>query len=306
MERMPVWIDCDTGVDDAIAIVSAEALSDIEIVGLSTVAGNVPLDKTTANTLRVCDMIGKEYPVYVGADKPWVVPYINAEGVHGRDGLGNSDIPYSKREPEKEKAWDAMYEAVRKYGSKLRLVATGPLTNIANLVTLHPDITDYIKEIYIMGGAAFGGNITPCAEFNIYVDPDAAEAVFRSGLKVFMFGLDVTEKAFVKRDEVEAIGNTGGKIGAFFKHVLSEYNATSTEDPCLHDVCPIFYLTNPEMFTLREGGVFVETQSDLTRGKTVSDLESDKHFDVKNSYVAVDVDRAAFIKLLSECVASYN
>lgn len=309
MSKVPVWIDCDTGVDDAAAILTAGQLEHLEIVGLSCVSGNVALNKTTENTLKICDLMKKEYPVYQGAEKPWIRPYENAADIHGNDGLGGVKLPEPSRISEKEKAWEALYKEAVKQEGKLELAATGPLTNIANALTLYPDLKNYLKRIVIMGGAVEGGNKTPCAEFNIYVDPDAAEAVFRSGVKIYMFGLDVTLKAYVTLEEAEKIAEKKSDVTKFFyESIVSRipiYRSWGIPGVCLHDVCPLLYLEHPEIFTLKEAGISVETQGNLTLGKTVADIYSDHKFTEKNALVALDVDRKAFIRYLSEALCAY-
>lgn len=309
MRKIPVWIDCDTGVDDAAAILTAGQLESIEIVGISAVAGNVPLEKTTKNCICVSDLMGRNYPVYAGASRPWIRPYEDASSVHGNSGLGGAVLPPPSKAPEKEKAWEAIYREAVKRSGELELVATGPLTNVANALTLYPDLKHHLKRILIMGGAASGGNVTPCAEYNILTDPDAAQAVFRSGVKVYMFGLDVTEKAYVTREELEEINRYGSPVTTFFHDSIepriSWYEGLGFPGSCLHDVCPLLYLEHPEIFRTEEAGVFVETQSELTLGKTVTDLFSDHQFEEKNAVVALDLDRPAFIRYMFEALKKY-
>lgn len=309
MSKIPVWIDCDTGVDDAAALLTANQLDNVQIVGLSTVAGNVPLDKTTVNTLKICDLMKKDYPVYMGADRPWIRPYVDASDVHGNDGLGGAPLPAPSRKPENKKAWDALYEEAVRQDGELVLVAIGPLTNVATALTLHPGLKDYLKKILIMGGAAVGGNRTASAEFNIYVDPDAAQTVFRCGKQITMFGLDVTQKAYVTAEEMDRIAEKVTPVTTFFKESMAPrmpfYEDLGIVGVCLHDVCPMLYLKYPEIFELEEAGVYVETQAELTLGKTVTDLFSDHQFEKKNAMVALRVDREAFFRHFSDALQSY-
>ena len=310
MSKIPVWIDCDTGVDDAVALLTAGAQDELEIVGISTVAGNVPLETTTRNSLRICDLMGKNIPVYPGAARPWIKEYVDASKVHGNDGLGGANLPDPSREPESMSAWEAIYEAAKKYQGKMELVATGPMTNIANALTLYPDLTNYVKRILIMGGAASGGNVTPCAEFNIYVDPEAAQTVFRCGVPVYMFGLDVTSKAYITAEEIEKLHEEKHTaVTLFMKESVgprtSYYLADNIPGACMHDVCPLLYLVHPEIFTLEEAGVYVETQSELTKGKTITDVYSDFQYPEKNAMVALDVDREAFVTDMFDALRRY-
>ena len=309
MSRIPVWIDCDTGVDDSAAILTAGQLSAIEIRGISTVAGNVPLANTVKNTLKICELMGREIPVYAGAAKPLRVPYIDASYFHGTDGLGGAVLPEPTHKARELKAWEALYQEAVKQKGNLNLIAIGPLTNVATALTLYPDLKDYLEKILIMGGAASGGNITACAEFNVYADPDAAQTVFRSGVPIVMFGLDVTEKAYVTAEEIVELSKHGSAVTDYIydsTYSRTEYYAANhIPGACQHDTCPVMYLQHPELFTLEEAGVFVETQSELTRGKTVTDLFSDRQFEEKNAMVALAVDRDAFVSYMFEALKAY-
>lgn len=309
MNRVPIWIDCDTGVDDAAALLLANYLEELEILGISTLSGNVTIDKTTKNTLKVCDLMGKKYPVYMGAEKPWIRPYEDATAFHGVDGLGGAVLPEPSYEPEKELAWDALYRVAKEQNGNLEVVAVGPMTNIANAIGKYPELTKLIKRLLIMGGAAIGGNCTPCAEFNIYTDPDAAQAVFRSGIPIVMCGLDVTLKAFVTPAEVDEIAAHDTPVTRFFKEstarALGRCVGFGLPGISMHDSCPILYIVHPEIFKGEEAGVYVETQSELTLGKTVTDLFSDHQFEKKNAIVVLDIDREAMLKFMKEALFSY-
>ena len=309
MNKIPVWIDCDTGVDDAGALLLANRLEALEIVGISTVAGNVQLEKTTRNTLKVCDLMGVDYPVYPGATKPWRYPHESAYMFHGEDGLGGAELPEPTRAPEKEAAWDALYRVAKEHGGKLEVVAVGPLTNIATALAKYPQLKGLIHRILIMGGAAIGGNTTPAAEFNIYADPDAAQAVFRSGIQVVMCGLDVTLQAYLTIDDIEEIGAHNTPVTRFFHdacqralHMCVNFGLPGIS---MHDACPLLCLSNPEIFEGEEAGVYVETQAKITRGKTVTDLYSDHQFEKKNAVVMLKIDRDAFVRIMGEALRSY-
>ena len=154
MKKIPVWIDCDTGVDDAVALLVAHRQPALEIGGISTVAGNVALDKTTRNTLKICDLMGADYPVYPGAAQPWIRPYADASAFHGADGLGGAELPEPSRSSEKEAAWDALLRAAERYEGRLELVVTGPMTNAATALAKYPQLKELLAHIVIMGGAA--------------------------------------------------------------------------------------------------------------------------------------------------------
>lgn len=309
MSKVPIWFDCDTGVDDAAALLLANYLDELEILGISTLSGNVPLEKTTINTLKICDLMGKKYPVYKGAEQPWIRPYEDASEFHGKDGLGGAVLPEPSYEAEQEQAWDALYRVAKEQNGELQVVAVGPMTNIATAISKYPELTKLIKCLLIMGGAAVGGNCTPCAEFNIYTDPHAAQAVFRSGIPVVMCGLDVTLKAYVTPEDVEEIAAHNTPVTRFFKestaNALNRCVGLGLPGISMHDSCPILYIVHPEMFKGEEAGVYVETQAELTLGKTVTDLYSDHQFEEKNTIVVLDVDRAAMLNLLKTALYSY-
>ena len=309
MSRIPVWIDCDTGVDDAAALLTAHRLDALEIVGISTVAGNVALDRTTRNTLKVCELMGADYPVFPGAERPWRRPYEDASKFHGADGLGGAALPEPKRAAQEEAAWDALFRAAEAYAGRLEVVTIGPLTNLATALVKYPQLAKRIRRILMMGGAAVGGNRTPCAEFNIYADPDAAQAVFRSGVPIVMCGLDVTHQAYLTAEEIEALTRQETAVTRFFlastRRALELNLAAGQPGLCLHDVCPLLYLARPELFEGRQAGVYVETRGELTRGKTVTDLYSDHQFETKNAFVVLKIDRPCFLEIVSAALRSY-
>ena len=267
-KQIPVWIDCDTGTDDSVAIMLAHALPELSVIGLSAVAGNSPLYNTFPNTRRVVHLLGADYPVYPGAERPLMREPHVAGKFHGENGLGDVELPLPDTAPESTFAWDALYATAKRMPGELRLVATGPLTNVAIALTKYPELKQLLHSIALMGGAAVGGNVTPAAEFNIYDDPDAAQIVFKSGVPLVMCGLDVTMQAELRPadwDEMAAYGN-------------------------------------PELFEGQMAGVFVETQAEITLGKTVTDLQSDKKFGKKNALVLLKLDREAFMQILKDCI----
>ena len=308
---IPIWIDTDTGVDDAVALLCALKLDKLAIRGISAVAGNVEHAKTLVNCRNVLAYAGREdIKVYPGAIKPMCVELDDASEVHGKDGLGGVVIPESPAKKETMHAWDAIYEAAKKEGGKLQIVAVGPLTNIANAIISHPDLKDMVERILIMGGAAVGGNATMAAEFNIYADPHSAETVMQSGIPVVMFGLDVTVDAYLDAKDIQDIGNFNTKISQFFVDVvqsnlnfyIKNYNR---EILCIHDACPLIYLQYPEIFTGQKAGVYVETQSRLSFGKTVTDIWSDTKFKSRETMVMLGVNREKFASTLKGLLQQY-
>ena len=308
---IPIWIDTDTGVDDAVALLCALKLDKLAIRGISAVAGNVEHAKTFKNCRNVLAYAGREdIKVYPGAIKPMCVELDDASEVHGKDGLGGVVIPESPAKKETMHAWDAIYEAAKKEGGKLQIVAVGPLTNIANAIISHPDLKAMVEQILIMGGAAVGGNATIAAEFNIYADPHSAETVMQSGIPVVMFGLDVTVDAYLDAKDIQDIGNFNTKISQFFVDVvqsnlnfyIKNYNR---EILCIHDACPLIYLQYPEIFTGQKAGVYVETQSRLSFGKTVTDIWSDTKFKSRETMVMLGVNREKFASTLKGLLQQY-
>ena len=303
-DLIPIWIDTDTGVDDAVALLCALKLDKLAIRGISSVAGNVEHAKTFKNCRNVLAYAGREdIKVYPGAIKPMCVELDDASEVHGKDGLGGVVIPESPAEKETMHAWDAIYEAAKKEGGKLQIVAVGPLTNIANAIISHPDLKGMVKRILIMGGAAVGGNATMAAEFNIYADPHSAETVMQSGIPVVMFGLDVTVDAYLNGKDIQDIRDFNTKISKFFADVVQSnlnfyIKNYKREILCIHDACPLIYLQYPEIFTGQKAGVYVETQSRLCFGKTVTDIWSDTKFKTRETMVMLGVDREKFASTL--------
>ena len=310
-DLIPIWIDTDTGVDDAVALLCALKLDKLAIRGISAVAGNVEHAKTFKNCRNVLAYAGREdIKVYPGAIKPMCVELDDASEVHGKDGLGGVEIPDSSAEKETMHACDAIYEAAKKEGGKLQIVAVGPLTNIANAIISHPDLKDMIERILIMGGAAVGGNATMAAEFNIYADPHSAETVMQSGIPVVMFGLDVTVDAYLDGKDIQDIRDFNTKISKFFVDVVQSnlnfyIKNYKREILCIHDACPLIYLQYPEIFTGQKAGVYVETQSRLCFGKTVTDIWSDTKFKTRETMVMLGVDREKFASTLKGLLQQY-
>ena len=216
----PILLDCDPGHDDAIALFLALASPELELLGVTTVAGNQTLDKTTANAIRLLDAVGRaEIPVAAGADRPFVRERYVAAYVHGESGLDGPDLPPPSREPDGRHAVELLAETLNAAGRPVTLVPTGPLTNIALLLALHPGVEERIERVVLMGGAIAEGNVTPAAEFNIWADPEAARRVFESGLDLTMVGLDVTHQALVGEPEAERM-RAAGRAGAIVADLL--------------------------------------------------------------------------------------
>ena len=308
MQRRKIIIDTDPGQDDAAAIMLALASPDeLEVLGLCAVAGNVPLSLTSRNVRIVCELCGRrDIPIYEGAKHPILRKQVTAEHVHGRTGLDGAELPEPTMTVEPQHAVDFIVETVmREPAGSVTLCTLGPLTNVALALQMEPEIAGRVRELVMMGGGFFeGGNITPAAEFNVYVDPEAAAAVFGSGIPIVMMPLDVTHQLLTRKDRIERIAALGTRSAqvlvdwlAFFER-FDEEKYGSDGGP-LHDPTVIAYLLKPELFSGRHCNVEIETQSDLTVGMTVVDwwrVSGRK----PNAMVMRNVDADGFFDLLTE------
>jgi len=275
-----IIIDTDPGQDDAVAILLALASpEDVEVLGIVAVAGNVPLPLTQKNARIVCEVAGKvDVPVFAGCDRPLSRKLVTAEHVHGKTGLDGIALPEPTMPLQAQHGVDFIIETLRReQKGTVTLCALGPLTNIATALTRAPDIATRIQEIVLMGGAYFEvGNITPAAEFNIYVDPEAADIVFKSGIPITVMPLDMTHHALVTGPRVaafEALGTRVGQVVASWTHFFERFDVAKygSEGAPLHDPTVIAYLIDPDLFDGRFINVEIETQSPLTLGMTVAD-----------------------------------
>ena len=290
-----------------LALASPEEL---ELLGITCVAGNVPLTLTRMNALRVCELARrKDVPIYSGCERPMVRTLVTAEAVHGQSGL---DLPDGSTLPDPDMALQAQHAVdfiietlLSEPAGSVTLCPTGPLTNVAVAMVRAPEIIPRIAEIVLMGGAAINpGNVTPAAEFNIYVDPHAADVVFRSGVPLVMMGLDVTHQVLVTTPRNEAIRASGGRVSTAVADLLTFYCSFDLakyrmEGGPLHDPCVIAYLIDPTLFSLKHVHVAVETASELTLGQTVADWweVTDR---TPNCHVADQAEDERFFALLSE------
>ena len=280
MPPRKIIIDTDPGQDDAVAIMLALASPDeIEVLGITAVAGNVPLELTAKNARIVCELAGRaDIPVYAGCDRPLGRDLVTAEHVHGKTGLDGPDLPDPKMLLQKAHGVDFLIETLRQEpAGTVTLCPLGPLTNIATAFQRAPDIVTRVREIVLMGGAYFEvGNITPAAEFNIYVDPQAADIVFKSGVPLVVMPLDVTHKALVtqpRNDALRALGNASGLAVAQMTDFFERFDKEKygSQGAPLHDPCVTAYLIAPGLFSGRHINVEIETESELTMGMTVAD-----------------------------------
>jgi purine nucleosidase len=273
--REPILIDTDPGQDDAVALLLAFAAADrLDLKAITAVAGNVPVAATTANALRVRDLAGAATPVHRGAEGPLVLPLETAEFVCGPDGLAGADLPPAEGEPAPGHAVDAIVALARAAGRDgLTLCPLGPLTNLALAFRMAPDILPNIRRIVLMGGAVGLGNITPAAEFNVYVDPHAAAVVFGAGRPIVMMGLGVTLQAIASNAQVARIGALGTATGRAVHGMLTRPRpgGLGSDGHPMHDPCVIAYLLWPELFEGRDCHVAVETGDGPLRGRTTID-----------------------------------
>ncbi|MDE9450599.1 nucleoside hydrolase [Aliiroseovarius sp. Z3] len=306
-----IIIDTDPGQDDAVAILLALASpEDIEVLGITAVAGNVPLALTAKNARIVCELAGKpETKVFAGCDRPLRRDLVTAEYVHGKTGLNGPVLPDPTMPLQDQHAVDFIIDTLRAHDpGTVTLCPLGPLTNIATAFERAPDIVDRVQEIVLMGGAYFEvGNVTPAAEFNIYVDPQAADIVFKSGIPLVVMPLDVTHKALVTKARNDAFRALPGDVGHavaemtdFFERFDKE--KYGSDGAPLHDPTVIAYLIQPDLFQGRHVNVQVETQSELTLGMTVADWWGVTDH-APNALFIGDLDSDAFFKLLTERIA---
>lgn len=309
--RIPVILDCDPGHDDALAITLALARPELDVLGITTIGGNSTLANTTRNALRVLALLGRtDVPVAAGPDQPLVRPLETAPQVHGVSGLDGADLPEPASEPRPEGALEFLRATLAASPAPVTLIPVGPLTNIGLLLRTYPAIADKISGISLMGGAMGAGNWTPAAEFNIWVDPEAARIVFRSGLPITMHGLDVTHKALMGLPEAERLDATGTRVGHVFADLLRFFTKFHVEkygtaDTPIHDAVAVAHVALPGLVTTRRYHVDVETSGELTRGRTVVD-DRGQPGAAPNVDVALDIDRATFAELVIEAVASYR
>ncbi|MCC6008604.1 MAG: nucleoside hydrolase [Rhodobacteraceae bacterium] len=311
MRPARIIIDTDPGQDDAVAILLALASpEEVEVLGITAVAGNVPLALTARNARMVCELAGKtDVPVLAGCDAPLSRPLVTAEHVHGKTGLDGIELPAPQMPLAEGHAVDFIVETLRREpAGSITLVTIGPLTNIATAFRQAPDIIPRVARIVMMGGAYFEvGNITPAAEFNIYVDPEAAAEVFAAGVPLVVMPLDVTHKALTTRPRVEAFRALGTRVGTavaawtdFFERFDKE--KYGSEGAPLHDPCTIAWLIRPELFTGREINVEIETEGSFTLGMTVADWWRVSGR-APNALFIGDVDAEGFFALLTERLA---
>ena len=306
MNKRPIIIDTDPGIDDAVAIAIALFSEELDVRLITTVAGNVSLDKVTYNTLRILKFFKKEVPVARGAAEPLILPLLDASNVHGKSGMEGFDF----EEPDDhlllpEHAVNAMYQVIMESKEPITLVPIAPLTNIALLLKLYPEVKGNIREIVLMGGSAGRGNKGVMSEFNIATDPEAAKIVFDSGLPLVMAGLDVGWKALVLPEDSAKLPQLG-EVGRIAYCLFQKYRGGSMKTGLkMYDSCAVAYLLKPEMYQMEETYVDVELNGSMTKGCTLVDLKGYLGKPA-NAKVCMDINqemfRAWFLESVGRCI----
>jgi pyrimidine-specific ribonucleoside hydrolase len=308
MSPIPIILDCDPGHDDAIALLLALASPELDVLGVTTTFGNQTLEKTTANALRVLALVDREdVPVAMGADRPLLRPLAVAAHVHGESGLDGPLLPEPKSAPIAQSAIEFIAGAVAGSPEPVTLVPTGPLTNVAGYLAAHG--TDGVERIVLMGGAIAEGNMTPAAEFNIWADPEAAQAVLHCGLEVTVIGLDVTHRAVTTPELQERLRGLGA-VGTFVAELVDFFSVYHRdtygwEGAPIHDAVAVAEVINSKLVTKLQRNVEVELESELCRGRTVVDLWRRTERPA-NAAVGVDLDTIGFFALLLERLGTFQ
>ncbi|MBB5154001.1 nucleoside hydrolase [Saccharopolyspora phatthalungensis] len=296
-----ILIDCDPGIDDALALALAHGSPEVDIVGVTTVAGNVGLEHTTDNALRLRDFYGMEAPVARGAARPLVRESLTAADVHGNTGLGGVVLPEPKSKPSDRHAVDFIIDALAAAPGEISLTAVGPLTNIALALHKEPRITEWAKEFVIMGGSYTRGNTNPAAEFNILADPEGAAVAFNAPWRTVMIGLDLTYQARATaavRSRFTSLGRLDTELITPGLDFYGQHISYRDEGPAIHDACAVAYVIDPGLFQTRSARVDVETQGRFTSGMTVTDFNATP--DLHNVDVATTLDAERFWTLLTD------
>ncbi|HCR2982327.1 TPA: pyrimidine-specific ribonucleoside hydrolase RihA [Serratia marcescens] len=307
----PIIIDCDPGLDDAIALAMALRSPELDVKAITTSAGNQTPEKTLHNALGLLTLMQREdIPVAAGASGPLMRELVIADYVHGKTGMGNTHLPTPTLKPDPRGAVELIADLLRACPQPITLVVTGPMTNIALLLAQHAELKSRIERIVFMGGGMNAGNTTPVAEFNIFVDPEAAEMVLKSGVPLTMAGLNVTHQALVLPQDIERIRQIDNPVAQAVAEMLDFYLPLYLSHPrglpgaAMHDPCTIAWLLAPQLFTGVERWVGVETKGEYTVGMTVVDYFQQTG-NAANVEVLTGINREGFIDLLAERVARY-
>ncbi len=318
-DSMPLIIDCDPGVDDAIALLLTLASPELDLLGIVTVAGNVPLAVTSANARRICELAQRrDLAVFAGCPRPLMrwpstdqrSSPVTAVAVHGESGLIGVNLPAPTMALQSEHGVAWLIRTLLAAAQPVTIATLGPLTNLAMAIVQAPEIVAKIQRVVVMGGAIAKGNVTPSAEFNIYCDPDAAQIVFTAGLRLTVIGLDVTHTAIATPDRLQILRDIGTPLGPIVANLLTAYGAYDRQHSGLagaplHDPCVIAYLLQPGLFTARDCYVEIETVSPDRRGQTIVDWAQTTNHPA-NATVVGTIDAVGFYALLTDRLAALH
>lgn len=307
-KKIPVIIDCDPGIDDMMALIVAFASGKLDIRAITTVAGNVSVENTTQNARTILGTMQVQNQIFRGSDGPLLGDVIEASDVHGGNGLGGFTTEDEKLHPLGDlSAVQAIRQILMESNEPMTIIAVGPLTNIAILLKTYPELKSRIEQFSIMGGGLSTGNHTAAAEFNILADPEAADIVFRSGIPIIMAGLDVTEQAFLTKDDHEKIRAMGNPVSNMAAKALDfSFHKQSEQFCCMHDVLSVLVLLYPEIFEGEDLHVVVETGGRYSRGYTLADRRMRNRETRTNCHVLMGIDRNAFLKYVFDAVGFYQ
>ena len=309
MPKQKVILDCDVGHDDAIAIMVAAGNENIDLLGITCVAGNARLENTLPNTLNVCQYLGLDVPVYAGMSLPLVREQTIPDDVHGKSRLDGPVFEECTYKAQEEHAVSYIIRTLMESDGDICLVPVGPLTNIAMAMRLEPRIIPKIKRISLMGGAYGLGNSTPAAEFNIYADPEAAHIVFSSGVPINMMGLDLTNQVLATPAIIERMASIGNKAGKLFKDIMSftlhSQAVNGLEAGPVHDVTAMVYLINPDLFEMKEMYVEIDLSKGLCYGRTVCDATG-RTGKKPNALVGCNTKLEEFWDLVEDAIRKLN
>ena len=310
--KIPVILDGDPGHDDAMAWMLAKSSDILDIKAVVSVCGNQTIEKTTYNAQRICTLLGIDAPIAKGKHTPLCSELITAASVHGQSGLDGPALPEPAMELSELSSVDLMAKVLRESEEPVAIVSTGPLTNTASLILAHPELVEKIRCISLMGGGVTHGNWTATAEFNILVDPEAADIVFRSGVEIYMSGLDVTEKALIFPEDFERIrevGNPVAKVVAeWLEFFYGFHRNLGYEGAPVHDAVAVAALIRPDLIKMEDMFIQIETKGEYCRGATVADLisEAEKEEHAPNAHVGMGIDRQGFVDMMVEAVKTYS
>lgn len=304
--RKRVIIDCDPGYDDALALILAFGSKEIDIKAVTACAGNQTVDKTFQNLVNITRFLGVDVEIGMGAKKPLRKELLIASEVHGETGLDGTGIKTIRYDGEPANAIDLMRKVIKESESKITLIVTGPLTNASLLLSTYPEVKSNIQEIVFMGGACYGGNVTPVTEYNMRTDPDAAQIVLNSGVNIVMAGLDVTHKALFNDEDLEEISKIGNSASVLTNEIFEAYSKfykenTELDGVPVHDACAVAYVIDPELFEYKECFVDIEICGKYSSGQTIVDIR-DLLKRKKNCKVLFDINKKMFLDRLKRSI----